>query len=280
SREAVPKVTLGVIASGNFFTGLGINIPVGRAFRPEEDQVPGRDRVTVVSYSMWEQEFHSDPAIIGRKIRVNGTEFAVVGVAPKRFTGPEAFILPQLYIPLNAFPQAIPGGANDYLTSRGNRRLTVFGVLKPGTNVAEARTELNTIASRLAQQYPATNRDRSVILAKYLDARFERNSIDATFSFMLLGVTGLVLLIACAKVASLVRARGTSRVKELAIRMAVGASRIALVRQMLTESVLLALAGGAAGLAVAYGGIRFLNSIPLPSDYPLSLGVRMDTRAL
>ncbi|MBZ5604193.1 MAG: ABC transporter permease [Acidobacteriia bacterium] len=280
SRDQVPKVTLGIIASGNFFSGLGIEIPIGRGFRPEEDQTPGRDLVTVLSHSMWEHDFASSPAAIGRKIRINGSEFTIVGVAPKGFTGPEAFVLPQFYVPMNAFPQAIPNAKPDYLAARGNRELTVFGLLKPGVKVAAARAELNTIAARLAAQYPATNKDRSLLVANYQDARYQRNSMDATFAFLLLGVTTLVLLIACANVANLVLARGAGRVKEIAIRMAVGASRMTLVRQLLTESLVLAIAGGAAGLAVAYAGVRFLNSIPVPSDYPISLGVRMDARLL
>jgi predicted permease len=280
SRDAVPNVTLGVIASGNFFSGLGIEIPLGRTFRPDEDQTPGRDLVTVLSHSMWEQEFASDPNLIGRKVRINGSEFTVVGIAPKGFTGPEAFVQPQLYVPMNSFPQAIPGAANDYLTSRSNRDLTVLGLRSPSVSVTEAHAELNTIARRLAAEYPDTDRDRSVIVASYQDARFQRNSLDATFAFLLMGVTGLVLLIACANVANLVLARGTARVKEIAIRMAIGASRMSLIRQFLTESLLLACAGGVAGIGVGYLGVRFLNTIRIPSDYPIALGVRMDTRML
>jgi macrolide transport system ATP-binding/permease protein len=280
SREAVPKVTWGIIASWNFFSGLGIDVPIGRAFRPDEDQSPGRDPVAVLSYSMWERDFNSDPAAIGRKIRINGREFTVVGVAPAGFTGPDAFVQPQLYVPMNSFPQAIPGAANNYLTDRGNRQFTILGRLNPGVNTTTAHAELNTISGRLAVQYPATNRERSVIVATYRDARMQRNTLDATFAFLVLGVTTLVLLIACANVANLVLARSTARVKEIAIRLAIGASRMALIRQMLTESLLLALAGGIGGLAVGYAGVRFLNSIRIPSDFPVAFGVRMDARLL
>src|SRR5581483_7482319 len=128
NREQVPKVTLGILASGNFFSGLGIDVPVGRGFRVEEDQTPGRDLVVVLSDMMWERDFASDPAAIGRKLRINGAEFTIVGVAPKGFTGPESFVMPQFYIPLHAFPQALPNAKSDYLTSRSNRGLTVFGM--------------------------------------------------------------------------------------------------------------------------------------------------------
>ena len=280
SRDQVPQFNLGVMASGNFFSGLGIEIPIGRGFRPDEDNVPGRDLVAVISYAMWEREFASDRGAVGRKIRVNGTEFTVVGIAPEGFTGPQAFLLPDVYVPMHSFPQALPNSHSDYLTSRGERGLTLLGSLKPGVSTAQAQAELSTISHRLAAQYPATNRDRTVTALGYLRARFENDTVDSTLALMLLAITSLVLLIACANVANLMLARGTARVKEIAIRMAIGASRGRLVRQLLTESVLLAILGGVAGLGVGYAGIRFLASIQLPSDFPISLGIRMDGRLL
>jgi macrolide transport system ATP-binding/permease protein len=280
SADQVPRLQLGVIASGNFFSGLGVEMPIGRAFRPDEDRVPGRDLVTVISYDLWQREYSSDRSVIGRKIRINGTDFTIVGVAPDGFSGPQAFVVTDVYVPMNAFPQAIPSSHGDYLTSRGGRSLTLLGSLNPGVSAAQAQAELSTISRRLAAQYPSTNRDRSVTALNYLRARFENDTVDATLALMLLAITGLVLLIACANVANLMLARGTARVKEIAIRMAIGAGRTRLVRQLLTESVLLAFLGGAAGLAVGYAGVRFLASIPLPSDFPISLGVRMDMRLL
>ena len=280
TRDAVPKVTLGAMTSWNFFSGLGIDVPLGRSFRADEDQVPGRDLVAVLSHSMWRNEFASDPAVVGRKVRINGADFTIIGVAGAKFTSPEQFIMPQFYVPMNAFPQANPASPANFLTDRANRSLTVMGRPRPGVKTTEANAELRTIAARLAAQYPESNRDRGVAVLGYQDARFQRNNIDAAFSLLLLAVTFMVLLIACANVANLVLARGASRVKEIAIRMAIGASRMSLIRQLLTESLLLAIAGGAGGLAVGYAGVRFLNSVPIPSDYPISLGVQMDTRLL
>jgi macrolide transport system ATP-binding/permease protein len=280
NRDQVANFNLGIIASGNFFSGLGIQMPIGRGFRPEEDSVPGRDLVAVISYAMWQREFASDRGAIGRKIRVNGTAFTIVGVAPEGFTGPVAFLLPEVYVPMNAFPQILPNSKGDFLTARDNRSLTLLGSLKPGVSTAQAQAELSTVARRLAAQYPATNRDRGVTALGYIRARFENDTVDSTLALMLLAITSLVLLIACANVANLMLARGTARVKEIAIRMAIGASRGRLVRQLLTESVLLAILGGVAGLGVGYAGIRFLGSTPLPSDFPISLGLRMDTRLL
>jgi predicted permease len=156
----------------------------------------------------------------------------------------------------------------------------LLGRLKPGVTLTEAQSELRTIARGLAAQYPETNRDRTVTVLNYVRARFENNPTDAAFSLTLLAITGVVLIIACANVANLLLGRGTARAKEIAIRMAIGASRGALVRQLLIESLLLAAAGGVAGIGAGYLGVTFLRSIPIPSDFPLSLGIQMDMRLL
>jgi predicted permease len=280
TRDGEAQMNLGVIVSGNYFSGLGIDIPVGRGFRADEDVTPGKDLVAVISHSFWEREYASDPGAIGRKLRVNGSDFIVVGVAPAGFIGPEAFVVSDVYVPMHAYPQAIPNSTADFLTSRKHRELKLVGRLQSGVSATQAHAELSTIARNLAQQFPDTNRDRTVTVLSYLGARYEQDPVDAMFAFMLLAISGLVLLIACANVANLLLARGTARVKEIAIRMAIGGSRWQLVRQFLTESLLLALAGGTAGLAVAYAGVQFLGSVHLPSDFPLSFGVRMDTRLL
>jgi predicted permease len=280
SREGAAQMNLGVIVSGNYFSGLGIDIPVGRGFRADEDVTAGKDLVAVISFSFWEREFASDPGAIGRKLRVNGSDFTVIGVAPKGFIGPEAYVVSDVYVPMHAYPQAIPNSTGNFLTGRGKRELSLVGRLKSGVSTTQAHAELSTIARNIALQYPDTNRNRTVTALSYLSARFEQDPTDAVLAIMLLAISGLVLLIACANVANLLLARGTARVKEIAIRMAIGGSRWQLVRQFLTESLLLALAGGAAGLVIAYAGVQFLASVHLPSDFPLSFGVRMDTRLL
>src|SRR5207302_979837 len=145
----------------------------------------------------------------------------------------------------------------------------LLGRLAPGASVTEAQSELRTIARGLAAQYPEANRDRTVTVLHYVHARFENDPTDAALALTLLGITGLVLLIACANVANLLLGRGTARAKEIAIRMAVGASRSALVRQLLTESLVLAVAGGVSGIGVGYLGVAFLRAIPIPSDFPI-----------
>jgi predicted permease len=276
----VPKYSLDASVSGNFFSGLRIQPVLGRGFRSDEDTVAGRDLVAVISYHMWDRDFARDRSVLGRSIRVNGSEFTVIGVAPENFAGPQAFVNPDIYIPIHAYQQAVPGASADYLSSRRNRRAVLLGLLSPGVSVTQAQSELRTIARGLAAQYPEANRDRTVTVLDYVHARFESSTIDAALSLTLLGITGLVLLIACANVANLLLGRGTARAKEIAIRMAIGASRGALVRQLLAESLLLAVAGGLAGIGLGYLGVTFLRAIPIPSDFPVSLGTEMDMRLL
>src|SRR4051794_14748757 len=189
----LPKYGLDAAVSGNFFSGLGIRPVLGRGFRAEEDAVPGRDLVAVISYRTWDRDFARSPAVLGRLIRVNGAEFTVVGVAPESFTGPQAFVNPEIYIPMHAYAQAIPEATADNLTSRKKRSAVVLGRLKPGVTLAEAQSELRTIARGLAAQYPEANRDRTVTVLNFVRARFENNPVDATMSLTLLAITGVVL---------------------------------------------------------------------------------------
>ena len=278
--KEVPRYSLNALVSANFFSGLRLDPVLGRGFRADEDTVAGRDPVAVISYHMWDRDFARDRSVLGRRIRVNGSGFTVIGVAPEKFTGPQAFLDPDIYIPMHAYQEAVPSGAADYLTSRKNRSLVLLGRLAPGTKVAEAQAELRGIATGLAAQYPDSNRGRTVTVLDYVRARFENDPTDAVLALTLLGITGLVLLIACANVANLMLGRGTARAKEIAIRIAIGASRAALVRQLLTESLLLAVVGGLAGIWVGFLGVTFLRSIPIPSDFPISLGLEMDQRLL
>jgi predicted permease len=278
--EDVPRYALNSAVSGNFFTGLGVRVTLGRAFRDDEDVVEGRDLVAVISFHMWDRDFARDPSVLGRQIRLNGSPFTIVGVAAEGFTGPEAFVSPDVYIPMHAYRNAVPGTEYDHLSSRKRRQTLVLGRLKPGVSAAEAQAELRIIARSLAEQYPDTNRDRTVTVLDYVKARFENSPADAILAMTLLGITALVLLIACANVANLLLGRGAARAREIAVRMAIGASRTGLVAQLLTESLLLAAAGGLAGIGVGYLGVRYLRAIPIPSDFPVTLDLQMDVRLL
>jgi len=281
-RDSLPQMTLGYLVSGNFFSGLGIEIPIGRGFRDDEDRPENKDTlVTVISHNFWERNFNSDAGVVGRTMRLNGAEFTIIGVASKDFTGPEAYVQPDVYVPVHSYAQAAPMITDaDFLTSRKGKTLSVFGRLKPGISVKNSQAELTTIARALQAQYPDTNRERTLTVLTYAEDRFENDKVDVILSMTLMGITGLVLLIACANVANLLLARGTARVKEMAIRIAIGAGRGALVRQLLTESMLLAMLGGLAGLGVGLAGVRFFQTIKLPLDYPVDFGIRMDTRLL
>lgn len=282
SRDAVPQMTLGYMVSGNFFSGLGIEVPIGRGFRAEEDSPEDKDNlVAVISHILWERNFNSDPNVVGRTLHLNGFDFTVIGVASKDFPGPEPIVQAAFYVPLHCYRRAAPmETADDLLASRRRKPLNLFGRLKPGASIRNAQAELNILGRALSTQYPETNRERTFTVLSYDQDRYERDTTDVILGATLMGITALVLLIACANVANLLLARGTARVKEIAIRMAIGAGRGALVRQLLVESMLLALLGGAAGIAVGYAGVEFLAGIKLPSDYPLDLGIRMDSRLL
>jgi predicted permease len=258
TREALPQMTMGYLVSGNFFSGLGIEIPIGRGFHEDEDRNESKDNlVAVISHSFWERNYGSDPNVAGRTLRLNGAEFTVIGVASREFSGPEAYLMPDVYVPVHSYRQAAPMIAEaDFLTSRKRKPLSIFARMKPGVSIKNSQAELTTIARALAAQYPDTNRERTITVLTYAADRIENDKVDAILSMTLMGITGLVLLIACANVANLLLARGTARVKEIAIRMAIGAGRGTLVRQLLTESMLLAMLGGVAGLGVGFAGVR------------------------
>jgi len=281
NRDALPEMTLGYLVSGNFFSGLGIEIPIGRGFHPDEDRTESQDNlVTVISHGVWQRIFDSDPNVVGRILHVNGAGFTVIGVASQSFSGPESVVQAAFYVPIHSYRRASPTAADDLLTSRKRKPLNLFARLNPGISIKNAQAEMTAIGHALAAQYPDTNRERTFTVLSYDRDRYEKDSVDAILGATLMGITAMVLLIACANVANLLLAQGTARAKEIAIRMAIGAGRGVLVRQFLTESMVLALLGGAAGVGVGFAGVRFLQGIKLPSDFPLDLGIRMDSRLL
>lgn len=235
--------------SANLFTLLGVKPHLGRGFLPEEDK-PGT-RVAILSYGMWQRRFGGDAAIIGRTINLNSQPFTVVGVMPKSFQGIPSYANwnDQLWVPI-AF-------SSEEAAGRGNHFLEVIARLKPGVTRQKAQAEMDTIMARLAQQYPEENM-RIGIVVKSLHEQIVGDIKPALI--VLLGAVGFVLLIACANVANLLLARAAVRQKEIALRLAVGASRSRLTRQFLTESLLLSLIGGGAGLLLSVAGIQVLKS--------------------
>ncbi len=268
----------GYMVSGNYFAVLGVQPIVGRAFLPEEDQTPDAHPVAVMSYGCWQKRFASDPAIVGRTVALNGHNFTVVGVAPKGFHGTEVAYAAELFVPMAMAHQIEPGSG--WLTSRSDDNLFAVGRLKPGVTIAQAESALTAITLQLATEHPADNEGRGVrLLAPGLFLPDIRNSV-ITFAGVLMAVVGLVLLLACVNLANLLLARATERRKEIAIRLALGASRARLVRQLLTESLVLSLAGGACGLLLAAWINDLVAAIKLPTDIALMFDLRLDWRVL
>jgi macrolide transport system ATP-binding/permease protein len=278
--KATPKLKMGMLVSRNLFTLMGVEPTIGRAFRPEEDQVPGRDAVVVLGRTMWEQEFGSDEAVLGRRVRINGSEFTVIGVAPPTFTGLDQYVRSDFFVPLMMSARLISDPKTGSLEARDARNLNVKGRLKSGISQAQAQNELTAIAADLARAYPDTNKNRRLDVRTELQARVAQSPPDATLVAMLSTLALAVLFVACANVAGLLTSRAPARAREMALRLAIGAGRGRLVRQLITESLLIALMGGVLGLGVGYAGMLLFRQIELPTDLPISLAFQMDRRAL
>jgi putative ABC transport system permease protein len=280
SARDVAQMRMGMLVSGNFFQAMGVEPALGRGFQPGEDQVPGRDAVVVLGHDFWKKQLGGDASIVGRKVRLDGLDFTVIGVAPERFTGMDQYIRPAMFVPLAMAPRLSANPESNLLERRDNRSLDVKARLGPGVSRLQAEAELSTIAKRLAQTYPDTNRDRGLIIQTEMQARVQDDPQDASLAVMLMGLAGLVLLVACANLANLLLSRSRARTREIAIRLAVGAGRLRLIRQLLAESLAIALAGGAVSLLLAYAGAAFLSRIQVPSDLPIVIEVRVDQRVL
>jgi putative ABC transport system permease protein len=262
-----PERVSGMSTSANFFDVVGVRPALGRGFLPEEEAA-GKNRVVVISHALWQRRFNSDPSVLGRQITITGNVHTVVGVAPKDFKtpvpGPKA---PDLWFPIAfRFDESI----------RRSDFLNVFGRLKPGASVEQGRAELEALAARLAAEHPATNAGWSVKVEP-LHERVVGNVRQALW--VLMGMVGLLLLIACANVANLLLARAAARRQEIAVRTALGAGRWRVVRQLLTESVILALMGGALGLVLAAWGVELLVALS-PGNLPRLEEVGLDARVL
>jgi predicted permease len=267
-------IKLGSAVTTDFFDVLGIRPTLGRGFRKEEDQQP----VVVLSHSLWRSQFGGDPSVIGRQVRLSHLDFTVIGVAPENFPGLQLFIHEEAYVPMGMWLR-VSGKETNFLEKRDHQNLVVYGRLAPGRMAREAQAEFETIARNMERAYPE-NHGRGALALAEADARRRSDSELAPLVALLCSIAGLVLLIACANVANLMLSRARARSREIAIRLAIGAGRARLVRQLLTESLLLAVAGGAAGLLLAIVAMQFLSSIRLPTDFPLSLVVPLDLRVL
>ena len=277
-----PEQIFGEIVSGDFFTVLGVTPALGRGFLPDEDKVPGASLVTVLSDNFWQRRLGGDPAVVGQTLTLNGHAFTVVGVAPRGFKGVNSIAQPALWVPFMAHPQVATGFLKENIDSRRALIFNIAGRLQPGVTLAQAEARLKTIAGQLAKEYPNDNAGRNVALLPLAQATvnpgFRENMVSA--SAMLLVVVGFVLLLACANVANLLLARATVRQREVAVRLSLGASRRRLVRQLLTEGVLLALVAGALGMAIAWWAQRVLWSQRPPALPADAVDLTPDLRVL
>jgi macrolide transport system ATP-binding/permease protein len=265
----------GLIVSGNYFSVLGGEAAFGRTFAPEKGETPAAYPVLVLSHEFWQQRFNSDPSIVGKTVRLNGTLLTVVGIARQSFVGTEPQI-PDFWAPLAMQPQLIPGGS--LLGDRRAYWLNIAARLRLGTSLGQAQGSMNILIGRLAQEYLGANEKANIILtsASFLSRPDERGQVDS-LAFLVMAAVGMILLIACANVASLVLARGAGRQKEISVRLSLGASRSRLIRQLLTESALLALLGGGAGLLLAWRLPKFLIALLQPPyEQPIVLHLGLD----
>jgi predicted permease len=270
----------GLIVSGNYFDVLGVTPALGRTFLPEEDRAWGAHPVIVVSHGLWRRRYGADPRLIGRSVRLNGHNFTVVGVAPPEFTGAVRGSAPDIYVPLMMAKEARPKWV-DGIPSRAMSWLSLIGRLKPGVTREQASTALSVAAAEFAKAY-SESADPQILLEDGGRGEVEAVRDLNTPLKLLMAAVGLVLLIACANVANLLLARAAGRRREIAVRLAVGAGRFRIVRQLLTESVLLAGLGGALGLLVAVWLANWLTSFSPPGTNFAAdaLTPQLDWRAL
>src|SRR5271168_2584755 len=257
-----------VYVTGNYFSGLGLTPAAGRLILPTEGKDLGADPVIVLSYAYWKKRFNADPNVVGQKVNVDGQVLTLVGVTPQEFHGSLSVLDPDGYLP--ASMAYIEGGANatDYMTNRNVRGYSVLARLKPGVTLQQARAALQVVSQRLAARYPESDKGLSVLAYPERLSRPNptKDSPLILISGLFMALAGLVLVLACVNVANILLVRGAIRQREMAVRAALGAARSRLIRQLLTESVLLALVGGAAGILLGVWGSGIVSRIDLKTS--------------
>ncbi|MGB6687850.1 MAG: ABC transporter permease [Terracidiphilus sp.] len=267
TEKAGSERLFGQLVTDGYFNALGITPAAGRFFLPQEIIAPGSAPVAVLSYNAWKIRFDGAAGVIGKTLDINGTTFTVVGVAPQGFLGVSAVFGPDVWLPATMAPQVLPAPMQDVLRERAKPLFQAVARLKPGIRRSQAEASLQPLAAALRQQYPDANAGHTIAVQPITTALYSSTGGERGLAFastVLLVIGGLVLLIACSNVANLLMARAVSRRQEIAVRLAIGASRGRLLRQLLTESMLLGLFGGIAGIGVGYEGCRFLWSFRPP----------------
>ena len=283
SGGAEPKQVLGQMVTANYFNVLGLTPVRGRFFLPDEDTKPGGNNVAVLSYSLWVNKFGSDPNIVGKTLTLNATPFTVIGVGPRGFKGTFVFGgAEEVWIPVSMYPQVLAGFFKDNFNDRRFLTAGVIARLKDGVSMSAAEASLKTIASQLEKAFPKDNASRSVALTPLADAAVGVNNRSQLVlaGGLMMGIVGLVLLIACVNVANLLLAQAARREKEMGLRAALGAGRRRVIRQLLTESLVLAVLSAIVGMAIAYGGRAVLWSFRPPFILDGDLDIAFDSHVL
>jgi predicted permease len=278
SRSGANERIWGYEVSGNYFDVLGVKAIKGRTFLPEEDKTPLAHPVAVLSYDSWQRRFGSDPDIVGKDVLLNNHQFRVIGIAPEGFKGTEVVYTPEIWLPAAMMEWVEPGA--QWLEDRDTRNFFANGRLKPGVDLRQAEASLNLLALQLAKEYPDTNEGQSI---RVVPAGFilpDLRGAVVSFTWVLMAAVALVLIVTCTNLAGLMLARATDRRREIAIRLAMGANRMRLIRQLLTESLLLSFVGGLAGVLLAFWIIDVLLAFKPPIDFPLALDVAVDWRVM
>ncbi len=278
ANDGAAERVWGVLVSGNFFDVLEVKPILGRTFQPEENEVPSRNPVTVIGYGLWQRTFGGDPEIVGKQITLNKHSFTIIGVTAPEFQGPLTGLDLDLYVPMMMQHELVAGG--DRLKARGYGWLQTKARLQPGVTLAQAQAELDTLAAQLATDYPGANEGRSLALYPLWKSPFGAQLVMGPVLLVLLGIAGMVLLIACANVANLLLARATARRKEIALRLALGAQRVRLIRQLLTERILLSMLGGALAMVAAYWTSGLMSALFPPIDFPIKMQSEVDGTVL
>ena len=274
-----PERVWGMLASVNYFDVLGVRPILGRGFLPEEDEKPGGAPVAVISYRLWQTHFGANPGVVGQTLEINQHPYTIVGVTPAVFQGSQTGLRSEIWIPIMMDAQLLPQG--DLLHDHHYFWLFVLGRLKPGVAPEQAQEEMTLRLKGEAKNYPEEHRGHdSVTVYPLWRSPFGANQFLSTLLPMLMTIAGLVLLLACANVANLMLVRAVGRRREIAIRMSMGASRWRLVRQLLVESLVLAMAGGVVALVLTFWTAgTFMKFIPA-TDFPISLSIRADRAVL
>ncbi len=283
SGGAEPKQTFGQMVNANYFDILGLRPAAGRFFLPDEDTKKGGNNVAILSYSLWVNKFGSDPNIVNKTITLNATSYNVIGVGPRGFKGAFTFgNAEQVWLPVSMYPQVLAGFFKDYFEDRRFLATAVLGRLKDGVSVNEAEASLKALASNLEREFPKDNASRSVALTPLAEAAVGVNNRNqfVLIGGLMMGIVGLVLLIACANLANLLLAQSASRQKEIGLRAALGASQGRVTRQLLTESLVLAVLSAIVGLVIAFGGRAVLWSFRPPFILDGDVDLSFDSHVL